>query len=336
MKKLLLPCLLILGISVFAQNKSFKINGTVTNDFKGYLYLKYGKKIDSTKVENKKFVFNGTVGYPTEAAIVIKNGVFGGTLYIENNEMNVEVIVQPPVTVLQSISGNESAKIQKELTTYFESIQGTPDFSEKLYKKLQETFKKNPKNQMFGELLSDVAMNPIFSKKQLMNLLAVLDKTTLGDGVLKSINSSIRKFSKYKVGDNMLAIELPNEKGKIVKLSDLKGKVVLVEFWASWCAPCRKNNEQLKPIYEKYHSLGFEILGVSLDKNKDYWLKALKKDNVKWLNTKMLEGGWNDKLAKELIIQYVPSNFLISKEGKILAVNIQTTEMSEKLNKLLK
>ncbi len=332
MKKLLLPCFLFFAIATFAQNSSFKINGTVTNDFDGYLYLKYGDKMDSVKVKDKKFTFEGAVDYPIEAILFIQEGFFHGSLYLENSNMDISVTITPPITVMNSISGNESAEISKNLKTYFESIEGDPDFSEKLYKKLYSVFSENPKNQMFGELLSDIAMDPIFSKEQLINLLAILDKKTLDKRVIESLNTSIRKFSKYKVGTKMPTIELPNEQGKIIKLSDLRGKVVLVDFWASWCVPCRENNKELKSIYQKYNSLGFEILGVSIENNKADWLKALRKDKVEWINTKTL----NDKLSQELGIQYVPSNFLISREGKILAINIQPKLLEQKLSELFK
>ncbi|MET6999914.1 peroxiredoxin family protein [Chitinophaga defluvii] len=118
--------------------------------------------------------------------------------------------------------------------------------------------------------------------------------------------------------------------GKPIKLSDYKGKYVLVDFWASWCGPCRAENPNVLENYEKYHDKGFEILGVSLDDKKENWVKAIKDDGLTWQHVSDLKG-WKNEVAKQYNIRAVPSNFLLDKEGKIIAVNLRAEDLGKKL-----
>ncbi|WP_247651777.1 TlpA disulfide reductase family protein [Chitinophaga eiseniae] len=124
-----------------------------------------------------------------------------------------------------------------------------------------------------------------------------------------------------------------NANGKPVKLSDYRGKYVLLDFWASWCGPCRAENPNVLDNYERFHAKGLEILGVSLDDKKDAWIKAIKDDGLEWAHVSDLKG-WKNEVAKEYNIRAVPSNFLIDKEGKIVAVNLRGEELTSKLEQI--
>jgi peroxiredoxin len=123
---------------------------------------------------------------------------------------------------------------------------------------------------------------------------------------------------------------IPDQNGKPIKLSSLKGKVVLVDFWASWCGPCRKENPNLVNAYTNYHDTGFEILGISLDDKKDNWLKAIDADKLTWLHASDLKG-WKSDLAKEYGIRSIPMNFLVDGNGKIIAKDLRGEELEKKL-----
>ena len=217
---------------------------------------------------------------------------------------------------------------------YYQSIQSDSKFATKLYNKLKSIFTDNPKNQMFGELLSDIAMEPVLETEQVMNLLSILDHNTQKQEALELIKVSLGKFEKYKKGTQFVSIELPDEKGEIQNLSDIKDKIILVEFWASWCGPCRDISPKLKSIYNNYNRLGFEIYAISIDKSKKMWLQAIEEDNPNWINT-IAQEGWNHELVKSLAIQYVPSNYLINTDGEILAINISPALLEQKLSELL-
>lgn len=129
-----------------------------------------------------------------------------------------------------------------------------------------------------------------------------------------------------------VALNDPN--GKLRRLSDLRGKVVLLDFWASWCGPCRKENPNVVNLYKKYHTQGFEVFSVSLDNNKDRWTKAIMDDGLIWENHVSDLRGWSSAGSKPYGISSIPATVLIDKEGKIVARNLRGPELEAKLREM--
>ena len=150
----------------------------------------------------------------------------------------------------------------------------------------------------------------------------------------KDIEQFLRLNKDHKIGDRYTDIVQPNMQGKMVKLSDIKAKFVLVEFWGSWCGPCREGNPELIATYNKYKSKGFEIFGVSVETNKSQWEKAVKEDKIPWENVSELNGDKNTATAIYGINGY-PSNFLIDANGFIIAKDLRGAELTKKLEELL-
>ena len=136
------------------------------------------------------------------------------------------------------------------------------------------------------------------------------------------------------VGDEAPQLNFKGPDGKEVSLSSLRGKVVLIDFWASWCRPCRMENPNVVAAYKKFNSQGFEIYGVSLDKSQDAWVKAIKQDGLNWINVSDL-GGWSSKGAATYGVRSIPGNFLIDAKGVIIAKNLRGANLHAELQKLV-
>jgi len=136
------------------------------------------------------------------------------------------------------------------------------------------------------------------------------------------------------ITDHRLDFKIASIKGDSIQLSSLKGKVLLLDFWASWCGPCRFTNKQLVKLYNKYKDKGLEILSVSLDEKSNDWRKAVTKDKMVWMQG-IDTGGWDAGSAIKWQIDALPSSFLVNKEGNVVAINLEKDELEKKIKELL-
>lgn len=152
----------------------------------------------------------------------------------------------------------------------------------------------------------------------------------------KATRSRILETKKTQEGVVAVDFEQPDSLGKPVRLSDFRGKYVLVDFWASWCAPCRRENPVLVKAYAEFHQKGFEILGVSLDKPdaRSAWLAAIHDDGLTWPQVSDLKG-WDNAAAKAYNVQAIPMNYLIDPQGKIIAKYLRGAALESKLREVL-
>lgn len=232
-------------------------------------------------------------------------------------------------------SGFEHAIITGSKTNNVsESLYGNMgNLSNKEGRKLEMEFvKNNPNSIISASLLSFYSTT--WGKDKTKELFASFSLENKKSEYGKLITNYLELNKDPKIGDQFIDFEMPDTNGLNKKLSDLKGKIVLLEFWSSDCRACRKGNPHLVKTYEKFNSKGFEIFAVSEDTNKDKWLQAIKKDGLNWLHVSDLKGSKNEA---SLIygIHKIPVNFLIDKSGIIVGRNLGGENLDKKLEEIM-
>jgi len=135
------------------------------------------------------------------------------------------------------------------------------------------------------------------------------------------------------ITDNRLDFIVTGINGDSIQLSSLKGKVFLLDFWASWCTPCRFSNKHLVKLYNKYKNKGLEILSVTLDNEKSEWKKAISKDKITWMQG--FDNGWDSMSAIKWQVDAIPASFLVNKDGDVVAINPEKNDLEKKIKELL-
>ena len=157
-----------------------------------------------------------------------------------------------------------------------------------------------------------------------------------GNNLLDELERKVKSESAINIGSEAPEIDMPSINGKNIKLSSLRGNIVLIDFWASWCKPCRMENPELIKLYKEFHKKGFEIYSVSLDQDKSSWENAIKKDSTgAWVHVSDLKY-WNSAAAALYGVQAIPFTVLIDKKGKIIAKGLRGKEIEQKLVEILK
>ena len=153
------------------------------------------------------------------------------------------------------------------------------------------------------------------------------------DKVMEKQESNSSKVG-IRVGETAPEINLPDVNGKSISLYSLRGQYVLIDFWASWCGPCRFENPNLINLYKKYKDKGLEIYGVSLDEDKEKWERAIQKDGITWLQVSDLQH-WNSSVVPLYKLEGIPASFLLDKKGIIVASYLRGEHLEEKVKELI-
>jgi len=192
-----------------------------------------------------------------------------------------------------------------------------------------------------ASLLANLAFMEILDPQQEGNLPYMqkvdeaLAKNYSGLIFYDNYHKKLADMGKLAIGSMAPEISLPNPEGENISLSSLRGKVVLIDFWASWCRPCRVENPNIVAAYQKYKDKGFTVFGVSLDRTKEAWVNAIKQDNLTWTHVSDLQF-WNSVAAKDYGVSGIPFAVLIDEEGKIIGKNLRGKALTDKLEEVLK
>ncbi|MBI9035274.1 MAG: TlpA family protein disulfide reductase [Bacteroidales bacterium] len=231
-------------------------------------------------------------------------------------------------TVAKRIQHNTTAKQQKEIIQkQFETL------SKDLGEQISDFVTVN--NDKLASMYFIESLDLELYHSVYKNLSANLIKKYPENKYVQSLYQRSLSAVATKIGEAAPEIDLPSPEGKSVLLSSLKGKVVLIDFWASWCGPCRKENPNVVRLYEKYHEQGFEVYSVSLDKDRAKWIQAIADDNLTWTHVSDLKY-WSSAAAKLYGVKSIPSTFLLDREGNIVAKNLRGNALDQKLEEIFK
>lgn len=337
--------ILILAFSAVATlslaEEGYVLNGTIRGNYSGYIYLSYGNVKDSALVQNNSFRFIGRVDKPVKAWLNLRPYANIVWVFLENSAITMEgdfsTTIQRGEQInlyrVTNISGSYSQKILDYYRSFCNENRDKEDFNTLHLQELKRMFTQNPASPVTGWILGDLATNrPTYTYTEFTDLYALLDTTAMHDYDLRMIKTGLRTMAKYGRGERFLAFELPNQYEQLVKSKTFIGKIVLFDFWASWCGPCRAKHPDLIKLQNKYEGKNFTVISISIDKDKIAWLNAIVKDGLSWENLLDTES----KTINELGIQAIPFSYLVDETGNILEVNRTIKEIDVILQQKLK
>lgn len=323
---------------------NFTIQGTISGYPDGtvvdLLNGNNGNPEATTKLESGRFTFSGKQDFPDFKLISVNKVPPYITLFLDNSIVNItaakDALDQAVIT--GSASHNDFIAYNTMAKPYDKLFSGEVASDPETVKKvawLMEDFARNKKSSHIS-LLAIYRNNQLTSNSDLMEeLFMKLDPGVRVSPMGNYIAQQIEEAKKLPIGKPLADFAQDDTLGVSVKLSSLRGKYVLVDFWASWCGPCRQENPNVVEAFQKYKSKNFTVLGVSLDKSKQPWLDAIKADNLTWTHVSDLLG-WKNSVAQQFEIFSIPQNFLIDPNGILIAKNLRGAALQSKLAALLK
>ena len=363
--KSLIPLILILLLTGCNQTVQFQINGTVPTNYHGTIRLsQYGSSWFDSKwdtIENGKFYFDGTIRTPEQFILIYEKdgpkGTFEAFSFFLDPSDNVSIILFPDSITKSIIKGSkiadEFSQVEKSIETDYEANSSIliAEYQEatKSGNTTQQTKIKNKIDSISQEItdykLSYIKGNPdSHVSLYLLNSIYLKTDPEIVKQYFEILDSDLSNSKYYHRIDSYLSLlpgnpyldfKLTDGKGRLYSLSELaENKVVLLDFWASWCQPCREQNALLSKLYERYKSLGFEIVGISLDRDTSVFFNTIAEDNMNWIN--LLDRTEGEPVNKTYETGSIPSNILIDKDGIIQYRDVNIDDLELTIIELLK
>jgi thiol-disulfide isomerase/thioredoxin len=351
------------------NTSSYKITGRISSDsmngqtiylenYLWYMQLSNQKIVDSTIIQGNGFEFTGKADSSYMAVLTVANNSLA-RFFVENGNINVKISKNLNESQVSGTKLNDSFKSYlksiepvrekiNKLIEYVHSQKRTDELDREMGKKYNEFSKemlqlsikfldKNPGNILSAFVLLS-AMSQGIDEEIIQRVYDKLEEntknSTIGNFILKELEKI--KIKEITIGEIFRDLTMQTPEGKTISISDYagKGKYVLLDFWASWCGPCRAENPNVVALYNDYKNKGFEIIGLSMDEDKNAWINGIKDDNITWPQMSDLKG-WNSEAALKYKIKGIPFTVLLNTEGKVIATNLRGKELRNKLKTLI-
>lgn len=339
MKKLLpLFSFLFIASLVSAQPTSdgYILRGEIKEGtYDGYVYLQKGNEKDSVLVVDNRFEFSGFVEIPKQSSLHLGPDSYITWVYLENSL--IELVLTYEIKeinrhdyhglVITEITGSETAKYEERYKQFYQANQGKENFGALVYEELSLLLREYPDHPYSGQILGESSLlSPVLSLEQINELYQLINIAAQDSQYLDWIDRGRRNLRLYGIGQPFSAFSLPDALGDTISSESLAGKITLVDFWASWCGPCRGKHPELIELYDKFQGEKFNMVGISIDADSESWLKAIEQDQLPWMNVLDKE----QALWEELGLVAIPFTCLLDEQGKIIALN-PSLELLEKM-----
>ena len=371
MKKITLLALLTLSILSCnnLKDNEFLISGTangIENGKKVFVEIQDENGViakDTGVIENGKFELKGSTDNIDLGFIRIENEKINLPIILEEGKIKINIVKDSlqkstiegtfnndkfqkfnneSVAILEKVKKFEkenNPKMQKALT---ENDTVTVNKIKKEYKNFQNDMndyskafiKNNPDAFISVLLLENFLMREYIPATEIKSFYDKLDKKLVNTKSAQNIKKTLDLMLAVVVGKPAPKFSAKSPEGKLISLDESLGKVTIVDFWASWCAPCRKENPNVVALYNEYHSKGLNIIGVSLDQDAKKWKDAIAKDNLSWIHVSNLKY-WDEPIGKQYGISSIPATFILDAKGNIVAKDLRGDALRAKVKELL-
>jgi thiol-disulfide isomerase/thioredoxin len=365
LSSLLFLLLFISSLSPGAGQKGFIIEGTIKGISEGTVILEKAAKylgytftrVDSTNITDGAFVFKGKVDAPEMYYIKIKGERSRLKVFLENSRITVAADsgqLEDAVVSGSTVHDN-LVKFNRKLSFYEKNrkqlkkqlkdaeqkkshqqvaeLQAKVDSALQKQKEFMEDYIKKNSDSMVAAYVTLRYLSINMDLDELSPIVKRFSPEITASDYGKRLLDRVRILSRVAVGKPAPDFTANTPAGEPIKLSSLKGKYVLIDFWASWCGPCRKENPKMKEFYNSLKNQKFEIIGVGLDFSRDDWLKAIKEDKLPWINVSEITGF--DGIPSQYGIRSIPYTILLDKEGIIIDKDLRGEELIKRISQLL-
>lgn len=356
-RNILLALLLIFSAIVsFAQKDDIIVKGKIKGINKGRLYMiaraseEKNDTLGYCDFRKGKFELKATANEPLITQLIVEGFSGGFTLIVEPGSTYEALLSQDKDFYIQGGKLNDSyvahMRVSDSLRTVIAGLQERYDAA-RAARKFRSASQVNDSLKSEQENLRALTTNFLNSNDNIIAAYTIysnivmreanLNETkrmynSLGEGAKNTqfgrmIKERITHLAKTAGGAKAPDFTLTDTNGNEITMSAVKGKIKILDFWASWCGPCRLNNPKLKSLYEEFHDKGLEIIGISLDTDKEAWKKAIEKDGLDWINVSSLKGWKGCDVVRLYSVKAVPSLFILDEENKIIATDLRDEQL---------